>query len=169
LEVDLDVSEESNSESEDELTEPNSGATGRQTVAKYQPVIIPKKLSRNESLEYYNLRIVQSVNRTGFQDTRDFPMSPGTLIANRSLSLSTSPFPFCLSDWIGLYFGFGLDWVGFSYEIQHPLGSAAFSHAVQCVDRHTGLQVSPILFGCLLIDCLIGLIGWLIDCVECGS
>lgn len=55
----------------------------------------------------YNLKIIYNPNKTGFEESAEFPIKTGTLIAGR-------------------------------YQILDYIGSAAFSHAVQCSDIVTG-------------------------------
>jgi hypothetical protein len=55
--------------------------------------------------------MVYQRKHTGFEETRDFPIRKGDIVAGR-------------------------------YEIYHFLGSAAFSRAVQCLDRKTNEMVS---------------------------
>eukprot|EP00658_Telonema_sp_P-2_P019562 TRINITY_DN17723_c0_g1_i2.p1 TRINITY_DN17723_c0_g1~~TRINITY_DN17723_c0_g1_i2.p1 ORF type:complete len:643 (+),score=169.74 TRINITY_DN17723_c0_g1_i2:160-2088(+) len=55
----------------------------------------------------YNLKIIYNPNKTGFEESADFPIKTGTVIAGR-------------------------------YQILDYIGSAAFSHAVQCSDLVTG-------------------------------
>lgn len=56
------------------------------------------------------IQIIHQPEKTGFEETRDFPIRKHDIVAGR-------------------------------YEILDYLGSAAFSRAVQCLDRKTGTMV----------------------------
>jgi hypothetical protein len=62
-------------------------------------------------LSYLNLKIVHKPNKTGFEETREFPIKMHDIIAGR-------------------------------YEVTGFLGSAAFSRAIQCLDRRSGQMVA---------------------------
>jgi len=55
----------------------------------------------------FNLKVIFKPNKTGFEESAEYPMKTNNVIAGR-------------------------------YQILDYIGSAAFSHAVQCLDLHTG-------------------------------